>query len=207
MTTLHLPAEDNPAPPYEFSDDEAGYTAPQKAHLVADWQRFIRSGFKKLFFSPELYRFLQHQYSLAAYFNRARFWQYYFDDRPAHLRALLEQVLNDGTGEAADLKIAMSQTLAPLYAPIGQVLADLEQQHAELVEVWYEFALNAGLAVADLPQLSLSRNSREMLAFAIQIALHRPLTGLQLCFPLSFSHPSVDPDPRFISPAVSTQIQ
>ena len=55
-----------------------------------------------------------------------------------------------------------------------------------MVQVWEEFALtNAGLTNLTLPPAyQISENTRNLLAFAIQIALkHPPLRALQLQFP------------------------
>ena len=185
--------------PYSFTD-EAEISAQEKLQVLLDWQRFIRSGFKQLFFTEAIYRLLGH-FGLSTYFGRERCWVYYFAGEIEHLRSLLHSIVQPHlhnpdwhTGPAADLKAAMHQELSAVAEPIGQVLDDLERQHTGLVQLWRDFALNAGLEDVTLPtQYAISENTRNLLAFAVQIALKtkQPLVGLQLQFPMPLLYPEV----------------
>lgn len=187
---------------YAFTDEEY-LSATEKWQLLHDWQHFMVSGFKKLFLTRTLYRFLTHQCGLSAYYNQDRFWQYYFSAEIAHLKSLLSQFGGDKVSvelghqlwlgdPAADLKAAMCREAERLYAPLSQVLQDLEHRYEEMVAVWHEFAVNSGIQEASLPpNYIVSENTRNLLAYAAYIALkqQRPLTGLQLMFP--FHHQSL----------------
>jgi hypothetical protein len=198
---------------YAFVDEDY-LAAAGKQQILADWQRFITSGFKKLFFTRDLYRFLHHGCDFIAHTNQETFWAYYFNSDANRLRAFLNQFGGNGysaeygshawlDNPAADLKGAMCQAMARLYAPLLQVLEDLELKHAELGRVWREFALRQALhqaqdATQDAalsgpvpdpgypPHYLVSENARNLLAYAAAIALHRPqpLPGLQRRFPL-----------------------
>lgn len=196
--------------PYVFTD-EAHLSATEKWQVLRDWQRFIRSGFKKLFFTKALYRQLQ-RCAFIAHFGRERFWAYYFSNTIDHLRMFAVQFgsrhrpsAEFGTpawldGETADLKDAMCQEMAAIYEPVCHLLDDLERQHTALVRTWHDFALTAGLEEVTLPpHYTISENTRSLLAFAIQIALKtkRPLTALQLQFPVPLLYPEVDV-PNFV---------
>lgn len=211
-----------PAPPAGdgFSDEEY-LSAAGKRQIRQDWQRFISGGFKKLFFTRDLYRFLQHQCGFTAHHNQDTFWAYYFNAEVIRLRLFLNQFGGNGRsvefgamawlgGPATDLKQAMCHDMGQLYAPLLQVLEDLELKHAELGRVWRDFALrtsplresqDAALQQAqDAAQTSgipdpgfpphylASENTRNLLAYAAQIVLDhpRPLLALQQQFPLPF---------------------
>ena len=207
---------------YAFVDEEY-LSAAGKQQILADWQRFISGGFKKLFFTRDLYQFLHHSCSFTAPSHQDAFWAYTFNSEVNRLRVFLNQFGGNGhsaeygtrawlDGPAADLKRAMCQEMARLYAPLLQVLEDLELKHAELGRAWREFALqyvrwsqDAALRhlrqdatlpghVADPgypPHYLVSENARNLLAYAAYIALHKPqpLQGLQRQFPL-FSFPT-----------------
>lgn len=152
MTTIAIQSlAAGEADPYAFVDEEY-LSAAGKQQILADWQRFITSGFKKLFFSRDLYRFLHHTCDFIAHTNQETFWAYYFNSEVNRLRAFLNQFGGNGhsaeygtrawfNGPAADLKQAMCQEMVRLYPPLLQVLEDLELKHAELGRVWREFAL------------------------------------------------------------------
>ncbi|MCB0156039.1 MAG: hypothetical protein KDF65_14690, partial [Anaerolineae bacterium] len=154
-------------------------------------------GFQSSDFTPALYHTLHQYCAFIAHTNRERFWQHYFAHEVAYLRAFLAQFgghhrsVEFGTtawldGPAADLKAALCAEMRLLYDPLGQVVDDLEQQHAALVRVWHDFAQAAELAPLDLPSgYVISANSRSLLAFAGQIARQSrpPLAGLQQYFP------------------------
>jgi hypothetical protein len=136
---------------YAFVDEDY-LSAAGKQQILADWQRFISSGFKKLFFSRDLYRFLHHNCDFMAHTNQETFWAYYFNSDVNRLRLFLNQFGGNGHsaeagtrawlgGPAADLKQAVCQEMVRLYPPLLQVLEDLELKHAELGRVWREFAL------------------------------------------------------------------
>lgn len=182
--------------------DEDYLSGAGKRQLRQDWQCFIASGFKKLFFSRELYRFLHGQCSFTAHTNQDAFWAYYFNSEVDRLRAFLNQFGGSGhsaesgahawlAGPAADLKQAMIQDMARLYAPLLQVLEDLEIKHAELGRAWREFALASGVPDPGYPpQYLVSENTRNLLAYAVYVALHKPpLRALQQQFPLPLSAP------------------
>ena len=181
---------------YVFTD-ERYFSAADKHRVLADWQRFLASGFKQSYFTPALYHTLHQSCAFLAHTNRERFWQHYFANEVAYLRAFLAQFgghhrsVQFGTtawldGPAADLKAALCAEVRLIYEPLSQVLDDLERQHAELIRVWHDFAQAAGLAPLDLPSgYIISDNSRTLLAFAGQIARQRrpALVGLQQYFP------------------------
>jgi hypothetical protein len=132
--------------------DEASLPAAGKQQILADWQRFISGGFKKLLFSRDLYRFLHHNCDFIAHTNQEIFWAYYFNAEVNRLRLFLNQFGGSGQsaesgartwlrGPAADLKGAMCQAMVRLYLPLLQLLEALELKHAELGRVWREFTL------------------------------------------------------------------
>jgi hypothetical protein len=219
MTTIAIQSlAAGEAEPYAFVDEDY-LSAAGKQQILADWQRFITSGFKKLFFSRDLYRFLHHNCDFIAHTNQETFWAYYFNSDVNRLRVFLNQFGGNGhsaesgtrawiSGPATDLKQAMCQEMVRLYPPLLQVLEDLELKHAELGRVWREFALrqaqDAALQQAQgvtlpghvpdpgyPPHYLVSENARNLLAYAAYIALHKPqpLQGLQRQFPL-FSPPT-----------------
>ena len=88
---------------------------------------------------------------------------------------------------AADLKEAMCREAWRLYAPLNQVLQDLEIKYEEMIAAWHDFAVAGNITDATLPPAyQISENTRHLLAYAAYIALRhqRPLTGLQLRLPL-----------------------
>lgn len=185
-----------PQPPDGLSN-EAYLPAAGKRQLRQAWQHFIAGGFKKLFFTRELYRFLHGQCGFMAHTNQDTFWAYYFNSDVARLRAFLNQFGGSGhaaesgahtwlEGPAADLKGTMVQDMARLYAPLLQVLEDLEIKHAELGRAWRDFALAGGVPDPGYPpHYTVSENTRNLLAYAAYIALHKPpLRALQQQFPL-----------------------
>jgi hypothetical protein len=214
MTTIAIQSlAAGEADQYAFVDEEY-LSAAGKQQILADWQRFITSGFKKLFFSRDLYRFLHHNCDFIAHTNQETFWAYYFNSEVNRLRAFLNQFGGNGhsaeygtrawfNSPAADLKQAMCQEMVRLYPPLLQVLEDLELKHAELGRVWREFALRHSQWSQDAalnsrvpdpgypPHYLVSENARNLLAYAAYIALHKPqsLQGLQRQFPL-FSPPA-----------------
>ena len=206
---------------YAFTDEE-GFSAVDKQRVLADWQRFIHSGFKCPYFSDELYRWLGRFAGFIAHTNQATFWGYYFAGPLVRLRLFLNQFGGNfqsaeyGTdawldGPAADLKAAMCREMSLVYGALSQVLQDLEYKHEELGRVWFEFALNAGLQPAAWPnQYLVSENTRNLLAYAGGIALQqqrRPLYGLQTQFltPLLYGH-GANPQPPFLPPRPGVSI-
>jgi hypothetical protein len=179
-----------------FTNDTS-LPAADKQHILADWQRFWAGGFKQLFFSRPLYRFLHRSCSYTAHQDQATFYRAFFGSDSLRLRLVMNQFGGDkrsaeyGTtvwldGPAADLKQAMCRTAEPLFAPLSQVLDDLEFKHAELGRVWREFALSAGLPDPGYPpHYQISENARNLLAYAAEIAWQRghPLQALQGRFP------------------------
>ena len=173
---------------------EPHWPAAAKQRLLNDWRRFVYSGFKKLGFTADLSRFLSQECGLNAHYDQAAAWAYYFNSDLNRLRLVLNRFggnrqAPDGTtawlnSPAADLKAAMCEEVAFLYAPLSQVLQDLETRHEELIRVWREFALACGIQ-ADYPaHYVVGENTRNLLAYAAAIARQRSplLPGLQLCF-------------------------
>ena len=175
--------------------DEESLSAVGKQQILADWQRFIGSGFKKLFFTRELYRFLHHTCDFMTHTGQDGFWAYYFNSDVDRLHAFLSQFGYHGrsaetgtpawlAGPAADLKGAMCREMAQLYAPLAQVLRDLELKHAELGHAWRAFALrqaqeapqsSLALDPGYPPHYQVSENARNLLAYAADIARHQAL--------------------------------
>jgi hypothetical protein len=182
---------------YSFHD-ENGLTALQKRQFLDDWKRFIYSGFKKALFTPELHHFLVSACAFTPRYSPDYFWTLYFNSEILRLRAFLNQFGGNGQsaefgaaawlgGPAADLKAAMCHEMGQVYEPICQVLADLEFKHMELGRLWREFALASALPDPGFPaHYLISENSRNLLAYAVAIAIcqPRPLLGLQHCFPV-----------------------
>lgn len=179
----------------------------EKQQLLLTWQRFLLSGFKNLFFSDALYRFLIHHCHFSAERNREQFWRTYFSSDLARLRSMFAQFGGDRrsaeqgnhlwlNGPAADLKEAMCREASRLYAPLSQVLQDLEYKYEEMIAAWHDFAVAANITDTTLPPVyQVSENTRNLLAYAAQIAFkhQRPLTGLQMMFPLQ--QPLLQPVP------------
>jgi hypothetical protein len=173
-------------------------SADEKEQLLLAWQRLLWSGFRNLFFTRPLYRFLIHHCHFSAHQNQEQFWNFYMNSSPARFRGFLAQFGGDRrsaeqghqlwlAGPAADLKEAMCREAARLVTPLNQVLQDLEIKHEEMIDAWRHFAVAANITDAALPPAyQLSDNTRHLLAYAAEIALRRqrPLTGLQLRFPL-----------------------
>jgi hypothetical protein len=177
--------------------DEQYLTSAEKQDILYGWQRFIRSGFREIFFTPQVYRFLADHAAFMAHRDRKTFWNYYFNSDIFRLRVFINQfggsLVSAETqttgwlnGPAADLKEAMCAEMGRLYGPVTQILDDLEYRHQEMVQLWEDFALaHTGLTHLTLPlAYQIGENTRNLLAFAIQIALkHPPLRALQLQFP------------------------
>jgi hypothetical protein len=173
-------------------------SADDKEQLLLAWQRLLLSGFKNLFFTGPLYRFLIHHCHFSAHHHREQFWNFYMNSSISRFRDFLAQFGADRRsaeqgnqlwldGPAADLKEAMCREASRLYAPMSQVVQDLEIKHEEMVAVWHDFAVAANITAAILPPAyQVSENTRHLLAYAANIALRhqRPLAGLQLKFPL-----------------------
>jgi hypothetical protein len=189
-------------PFFELAQGEVAFTAEPhwpaaaKQQLWQDWRRFVYGGFRRVLFTPELYQFLYGQCGFIAHYNADAFWTYYFNGEVLYLRAFLNQFGGNrqsaeyGTitwldGPAGDLKAAMCEEVTFLYAPLSQVLQDLETKHEELARAWCDFALSCGLQADNYPAHYLvGENTRNLLAYAADIARQRPqppLRGLQLC--------------------------
>jgi len=174
-------------------------SAADKWQVLQDWRRFLLSGFEKLFLTPTLHHYLVTHCGFGLY-NREQFWLTHCANSVDRLQALLAQFGGDRrsaeqghhrwlTGSTTDLKEAMCREAALLYAPLTQVLRDLELKHQDMIATWQEFALAANITEAALPpRYQVSENTRHLLAYAAQIALkhQRPLTGLQMMFPLAY---------------------
>jgi len=183
---------------------EPQFPVDRKQDILYEWQRFIRSGFRDIFFSDRLYRFLSSHAGFIAPNNRKTFWNYTFNSDIFRLRVFVNQFGGNLVaaetqtiawldGPAADLKRAMCAEMQSISGPVIQVLDDLEYKHQEMVRVWGEFAAaNVGpVNLALPPAYQIGENTRNLLAFAIQIALnHPPLRALQLQFP----QPLLQPD-------------
>jgi len=173
-------------------------SADEKEQLLLAWQRLMLSGFKNLFFTSPLYRFLIHHCHYGAHRNREQFWAFYLNSSTSRFRSFLAQFGGDRrsaeqgnhlwlNGPASDLKEAMCREASRLYAPLSQVLQDLEVKHEDMIAAWHRFAVAANITEATLPAAyQVSENTRNLLAYAAYIALRhqRPLTGLQMMFPM-----------------------
>ena len=191
---------------YPFTDEKSvTVTSPEtlllsagdKQQVLYAWQRFLLSGFEFVWFDEALYRFLVEHGQFRSARNRTEFWQANFTDLD-RLKATLAQFGGDRrsveqgdhawlSGPAADLKLAVCEYTTRLYAPLLQVLEDLEAKYEEMVAAWHAFALASNITDTALPPAyQVSQNTRHLLAYAARIALkhQRPLTGLQLRFPL-----------------------
>ena len=198
MSTPMIPAvaQTVQAGTYTFTDDEE-LSAIEKQEILADWQRFLASGFKRPYFTEWLYLSLVGFGGFAGHRSRDNFWRLYCAGDLARLTLLLDQFggsrrsAEQGTtawleGPPGDLKAAMCQEAARLYEPLSQVLADLEYKHTELGQAWRTFAIEAGLPDPGPPApFQVGENCRNLLAYAAHIALHHPppLAGLQHQFP------------------------
>ncbi|MBN1220823.1 MAG: hypothetical protein JXM69_18015 [Anaerolineae bacterium] len=203
---IHIPFINNEA--YTFTDEKiiipnrgeaVTMSAADKWQVLHDWQQFLLNGCKKLFFTPTLHRYLVTYCDFNGY-NREQFWLTHCAGSAGRLKALMAQFGGDRrsaehgnyqwlNGPTADLKEAMCREASLLYPPLIQVLEDLEIKHREMITAWHDFALNANITDAALPpHYQISENTRHLLAYAAQIALkhQRPLTGLQLMFPLEY---------------------
>lgn len=166
--------------------DEEHLEAADKQQILQDWQRFMAGGFRQSCFTERLYDFLCHSCAFITRRNRLTFWTTYFNAEAICLRLFLNQFGGNGRsvdyntqawldGPAADLKQAMCQETARLYAPLLQVLEDLEQQHAELGRAWQAFAIASGVPDPGFPpHYVISENTRNLLAYAARIALDQP---------------------------------
>ena len=173
-------------------------SAADKEQILIAWQQFMLSGFKNLFFRADLYRFLIHHCQFSAHRHREQFWQTFFSSDLEQFKAFLAQFGADRRsveqgdhlwldGGTADLKEAMCREASRLYAPLTQVLQDLEYKYGEMIAAWHDFAAAANISDVSIPPAyQVSENTRHLLAYAATIALRRqrPLTGLQLMFPL-----------------------
>ncbi len=185
-----------------FSDEGDYLTEAYKQRILEDWRRFLYGGFKKLFFTGDLFRCLINECRFTHRFNQEYFWVYHFSSEVQRMKGVLNQFGGNGrsadhgtldwlNGPAADLKHAMCAEASRLYTPLTQILTDLEHKHAELGQVWRDFALTSGLPDPGFPQHYLvSENSRNLLAYAAAIVAAEqsrpPLQGLQLDFSVPF---------------------
>src|SRR5262245_59501877 len=111
-------------PPFK---DEADYlTISYKRRVLSDWTIFICGGFKKMLFTPTLYRFLINHCIFLPLLDQESFWKYYFNSDVFHLRVFLNQfggnLLSAGFatiswlgGPGSDLKGAMCLEMYPIY--------------------------------------------------------------------------------------------
>lgn len=74
--------------------DSRFMSAQEKRRVVADWARFLESGFDPRLFTGRLYRHLTLHCSFIAHFDRAGFHGFYFSD-PSATQGFLDQF--DGT--------------------------------------------------------------------------------------------------------------
>ena len=169
---------------YPFTAEKS-ITREEKEQLLLAWQRLMLSGFKNLFFTEPLYRFFVHYCRLGRHKNREQFWYFYMNSSPSRFRAFLAQFGGDRRsaeqghhlwldGPAADLKEAMCREATRLYAPLSQVVQDLEIKHQETVAAWHDVAVAATITDAVLPPAyQVSENTRHLLAYVAYIALRR----------------------------------
>ena len=77
-------------------------------------------------------------------------------------------------GPAADLKEAMCREASRLYAPLNQVLQDLEIKYEEMIAAWHDFAVAGNITDATLPPAyQISDNTRHNLAKRTRLAIAR----------------------------------
>ena len=166
------------------SEDKSTFADEQQ--ILEDWQRFITGGFRQGCYTERLHDFLCQGCAFIARRNRLTFWATFFNAEAIFLQMFLNQFGGNGRsvdynthawldGPAADLKQAMCREATRLYAPLLQVLEDLEQKHVELGRVWQEFAIANGVPDPGFPPYYLiSENTRNLLAYAARIALDQP---------------------------------
>lgn len=169
---------------YTFTDEES-LLAAEKWRILLDWQRFIRGGFKKHLFTETLYRHLHQNCgfnTVNTHSGRAAFWEAYFDAGILDLKEFLDlfgrgQVVQArwfSVGRGEDLKLAMCAEVQLIYSPILHVLADLEDNHHHIVQIWRRFA-QEWIIETPLPPYyyTISENTRNLLAYAAGIAIER----------------------------------
>ena len=135
--------------------------------ILADWQRFIRSGFREEDFTPALHRHLTTHCALhapyAPYGDRRSFWGYWFATDWSRLKRLLNQFhparLRLAEGGVVDsrwlterdphrrLNEAMCAEIEAVYPPLAHAY-DQISRHLYLAEKWalmaqHRAALNA----------------------------------------------------------------
>ncbi len=191
MMIYPLPLRGTPAG-YSLTDEpDDGLTAAAKLQILQAWQQFILSGFEQAWLTTPLFDYLFQSCGLTMHLSRQGFWDYYANSEINHLKRLINQFGGDrkhalddshdwlsGT-ITADLKAALCDEMTPLAPPLLQVLADLEQQHDKVVQVWQDFAAPALTPLPLPPKYQVSANTRRLLAYAAAVARKRPLQGLQ----------------------------
>jgi hypothetical protein len=124
--------------------DEQYMPAWKKERVLADWQRFIRGGFRYHHFSPDLYQQLSLHCSFIAHTDRRRFWEHYFNSAAAALAVFMNQFggtkvaaetrwVDWRSGTAADLKEAMCNQAEAIFPTFERLLTTyaLERYEAE----------------------------------------------------------------------------
>lgn len=178
----NIPVQSLPAgnSQYTFADEEY-LEAADKQQILADWRRFIASGFRKSCFTERLYDFLCNSCAFIARRNRSIFWAAYFNGETIRLRLFLNQFGGNRNsvdynteawldGPASDLKQAMCREVARLYTPLLRVLEDLELKHTDLGRAWQKFALDSGIPDPGYPPYYvISENTRNLLAYAARV--------------------------------------
>lgn len=124
--------------------DEAAALARYDPHrdgeqILADWERFLRSGFRYEAFTPLLHRHLVWSCGYSARLDRRRFWQRYFAGSLERLQRFLAQFarrgpcpesgdgelwLSDDWAEAASVNRAMCAVMEPVYPALTRVLVE-----------------------------------------------------------------------------------
>ena len=132
--------------------------------ILADWQRFIRSGFREEDFTPALHRHLTTHCALhAPYGDRRAFWGYWFATDWSRLKRFLNQfhpaILRLAEGGVVDsrwlterdphrrLNEAMCAEIEAVYPPLARAYDQISRQ-LYLAEKWalmaqHRAALNA----------------------------------------------------------------
>jgi hypothetical protein len=128
--------------------NEQYMSATDKEIVLADWNRFIRSGFREIDFTRQLYNCLHLTCSFIPHTSQAEFWHYYFGGNAAMLAIFMNQFggtkvsaetrwVNWRGGNAGDLKEAMIALAVEEWPTFESVLTGYAQERYE-EEKWQD---------------------------------------------------------------------
>ena len=131
--------------------DEQFMTAADKEEVLADWNTFIHSGFRREHFTDKLYKHLTVHCGLSARVNINEFWANYFNSVAAPLATFFNQFggtkvsaesrwLDWRGGNAGDLKEAMIALAEDFWPVFESVLTGYAQECYE-AEKWADAQL------------------------------------------------------------------